>query len=286
MNIRIPVGATLSALLLACTTARATDTQVAHRWDVFYTDAHDTLQSVDVYWNELSTGADVLLFAHGGGWLRGDKSTYRPVAESLASRGMTVVLVNYRLAPRWKFPSPVEDVAAAIAWARASAESCHGDPSRLFLMGHSAGAHLITLAVCDDRYLRPHGLAASDIAGVVAISGVFEIAVKEGGATPEFLGMVFGDDERVWADATCRNHVEPSMSGLPPFLFTWVAEEDVMIRDESEGIIEAFESAGLAYERFVFEGDDHDAFVRALRASDSPFLRRLNRFCAAAERTR
>lgn len=103
---------------------------VKHQWDVFYTIDKDSLRSLDVYWNDASKEANVILFVHGGGWLSGDKNAYRDMAANLASRGMTVLLANYRLSPQVTFPAHVEDVASAIAWADTSVAKYNGSSDK------------------------------------------------------------------------------------------------------------------------------------------------------------
>jgi len=254
------------------------DTEIKRQWDIFYTPAKDSMQSVDVYWNDASENANVILFVHGGGWLSGDKKEYRDMAADLARLGMTVILLNYRLSPKVKFPAHVEDVAAAIAWAHTSLKKYNGDPEKIFLMGHSAGCHLITLAVCDKQYLEKYGLNQNNINGLITISGVFEIKTQEGGATKNYLGMVFGDDEKVWGDATCQSHINKSKNDLPPFLVTWGEKEDDLLKNESLNIISAFKSAGVMYQTFVFEGSDHNAFVTALQDKENSFSKKLMEF--------
>jgi acetyl esterase/lipase len=166
-------------------------TNVRHHWDIFYTESKDSLQSLDVYWNSKSKDAKVLMFVHGGGWLSGDKKQYREMASRLAQNGLTVVLINYRLSPKVKFPSHIEDVASAIHWAESSIGTYNGNKENIYLMGHSAGGHLISLLLFDKSYLEKHEMIPGDIAGAITISSVFEIKPQEGGATKKYLEMVF-----------------------------------------------------------------------------------------------
>lgn len=285
MGPRNSVLSILICLLLAPSLSFSSQSSgVKHQWDVFYTNDKDSLRSLDVYWNDASEEANVILFVHGGGWLSGDKNAYRDMAAKLAGQGMTVILANYRLSPRVKFPAHVEDVAASIAWAATSVVKYNGSPTKMYLMGHSAGGHLVSLAVCDEQYLGRHDLAPSNVAGLITISGVFEIKPQEGGATKKFLGMVFGDDEEVWSQATCQTHIEKSKSGLPPLLVAWVEGEGDLIKNESLNIIRSLKTAGLKYQSFVFEGNEHNAFVTALQDSESGFSKELRAFIAGSQR--
>src|SRR5262249_49568463 len=95
----------------------------------------------------------VVLFVHGGTRMAGDKNffgMYRGVGRALASGGAVAVLANYRLSPRVRHPEHVKDVACAFAWTYRNVHRYGGDPSRIFLAGHSAGAHLVSLLITDE----------------------------------------------------------------------------------------------------------------------------------------
>lgn len=154
----------------------------------------------------------------------------------------------------------------------------------MYLMGHSAGGHLVSLAVCDEQYLGRYDLGPATIAGLITISGVFEIKPQEGGATRKVLSMVFGDDEEVWSQATCQTHIEKSKSELPPLLVAWVEGEGDLIKNESLSIIRSLKTAGLKYQSFVFEGNEHNAFDTAIQDSESSFSKELMKFMAASQR--
>ncbi len=138
-----------------------------------------TLQSLDVYAPQatsLNSRYPVVLFMHGGGWRASDKNdqlgVHANVCKALAARGLVVVNVNYRLAPRVKHPEPARDAAYAFRWCMENISQYQGDPERVFLSGHSAGGHLAALIALDENYLDDVGLAAAMIKGVVGIAGL------------------------------------------------------------------------------------------------------------------
>jgi acetyl esterase/lipase len=92
----------------------------------------------------------------------------------LAQHGVGVVAVNYRLYPAVKFPANVEDVTRAFAWTHSSVTKYGGRADRLFVGGHSAGGHLVSLLATDESYLKTHKLGLADIRGVVSISGLYD----------------------------------------------------------------------------------------------------------------
>ncbi|WP_233217572.1 alpha/beta hydrolase [Trinickia dabaoshanensis] len=119
-------------------------------------------------------GAPVVVFFYGGSWQNGAREQYRFVGAALASRGFIVVVPDYRKYPAVVFPSFVDDAARAVAWVRGHAESWGGDPDRLFLMGHSAGAQIAALLATDGRYLGAYGIQKHQIAGVVGLAGPYD----------------------------------------------------------------------------------------------------------------
>jgi acetyl esterase/lipase len=120
--------------------------------------------------------APVVVFFYGGGWTEGTKDWYRFMGASLTSRGVMVVVPDYRLYPDVRFPAFMEDAAQAVAWTRTNAARFGGDPHRLFLMGPSAGATIVTLLALDPEYLRAAGLSPHDVCGVIGIAGPYDFA--------------------------------------------------------------------------------------------------------------
>ncbi len=257
----------------------STNTNVKHHWDIFYTKAKDSLQSLDVYWNSESKDAKVLIFVHGGGWLSGDKKQYKEMAENLARNGLTVVLVNYRLSPMVKFPSHIEDVASAIHWTKSTIGTFNGNKETIYLMGHSAGGHLISMMLFDKSYLEDYKIFPSDIAGSVIISGVFEIKPQEGGATKKYLEMVFGSDETVWQRATCKNYIDyETKNNIPPLLISWGKDESKLIVNESVNFTNELQNNQIDFQTYLFNSKNHNAFKEDLINSNSEFYKELMRF--------
>jgi acetyl esterase/lipase len=260
-------------------TTRFDGSNVKHHLDIYYTEAKDALQSLDVYWNSTSTDAKVLMFVHGGGWLSGDKNEYREMASHLADKGLTVVLINYRLSPKVKFPSHIEDVASSVNWVNDSIGKYKGNKENIYIMGHSAGGHLTSLLLLDKSYLEKYDLKPKNIAGAIIISGVFEIKPQEGGATKKYLGMVFGSDETIWDKASCKNYIDKETKNtIPPFLISWGKEENKLIVDESLNLINEFGNNGIEVQSYIFGSNNHYAYKDDLMDSKSEFYEKLMQF--------
>jgi len=107
-------------------------------------------QRLDLYRApEVGAPAPVVIFFYGGSWQRGDKSDYPFVGDAFASRGFLTLIPNYRVHPEVRFPAFVEDGAEVVRWARDHAAELGADPQRIYLLGHSAGAHIAALLALD-----------------------------------------------------------------------------------------------------------------------------------------
>ena len=121
-----------------------------------------------------SHGRPIVVFFYGGSWQSGSRDSYLFVGAALASRGFVAVLPDYRTWPETAFPGFVDDAATAVRWARDHAAEFGGDPSRIFLMGHSAGAHIVMLLATDGRYLAAQQMSKRDLSGVIGLAGPYD----------------------------------------------------------------------------------------------------------------
>jgi arylformamidase len=180
------------------------------------------LTMLDVYAPAGAKQLPVMVFVHGGGWRRGDK-TYGVEQASVyfCGRGYVYVTVNYRLDPAVQFPGFVDDVAAALAWVKTSIASHGGDPDKIVISGHSAGSQLVCLVGTDERYLNAAGMKLADLRGVIGIDGAaYTVNPDWPISGPQYHDLIvnaFTDDPAVWKDASSVNHVAPG-KGIPPYL--------------------------------------------------------------------
>jgi len=171
-----------------------------------------------VYAPQSAQAAPVVVFFYGGNWQEGDKAIYRFVGAALAARGIVAVIPDYRLYPEVRFPGFVEDGALAIRWAHDHAASFGGDPSRLVLMGHSAGAHIAAMLTYGRQWLEAVKLDPDkDVRGLVGLAGPYDFLPLH----DDTLKIIFGPPSRLSASQPI-NYVE---SGAPPaFLATGSAD--------------------------------------------------------------
>jgi acetyl esterase/lipase len=135
----------------------------------------EPLQELDVYVPaEPGAMRPVVVFFYGGSWQTGNRGNYLFVAQALTSRGYVAVLPDYRKYPETAFPGFVDDAAAAVRWTRDHANEFGGDPARIFVMGHSAGAHLAALIATDPRYLASQSMSKAELRGMIGLAGPYD----------------------------------------------------------------------------------------------------------------
>ncbi len=154
--------------------------------DIAYGEAPD--QRLDVYKPRGVERAPIVVFFYGGGWKTGHKRDYIFAAQALTSRGFIAVVPDYRKYPEVRFPSFVRDAAASVAWAHAEAARLGGDPQDVFVMGHSAGAHIAALLTLDARYLEEVGGKQDWIRGMVGLAGPYDFNARRADLRAIFAG--------------------------------------------------------------------------------------------------
>jgi acetyl esterase/lipase len=206
----------------------------------------------------------VLLFVHGGAWVHGDKNflgVYTALGKVLAQQGIGVAVINYRLSPGVKHPEHIKDVARAFAWVHKNIAKQGGRPDRLFVSGHSAGAHLVALLTTDETYLKAEGLSCKDVRGAIPISGVFSLPER-------FMPHVFGTANR---EASPLAHVR---ADLPPFLILY-ADKDYSGcgRVPAEAFRKALEAQGNRVSSEEFKDQNHFSILGSALIADHPVQR-------------
>jgi acetyl esterase/lipase len=215
-------------------------------------------QRVDVYRpeGEARTALPIVVFFYGGSWRRGEKGDYRFVGEFLSRNGVVAVVADYRLFPDVTFPSFVEDGAAAFAWARANAAMLGGTPDRVFMIGHSAGAHIAALAALDPRFLAAHELTPRAVAGVVGLAGPYDIDLRR-------LRWL----ERVFAGSTTPEEATPlaqARAGAPPMLLLNGESDRLVAPRNAEAMAARLVALGNRAEARIYPGIGHLDIVLGL----------------------
>ncbi len=148
----------------------------------------DPRQSLDIYRPATAGPHPVLIFFHGGSWKDGGRPGYAFFGRNLANKGFVTVIADYRKSPAHRFPAFVEDAAKAIAWVHDHAGEYGGDPGKLFLSGHSAGAHIAMLATLDRQWLGREGKDTAIIKGMIGLAGPYDFLPFTTDAARDALG--------------------------------------------------------------------------------------------------
>jgi acetyl esterase/lipase len=220
----------------------------------------DPQQCLDVYVpNRPATGRRaIVVFWHGGRWEFGDKADYRFVGAALAELGYVGVVPNYRHYPQVRMAGFMDDAAEATRWAAAHAENYGADPNRLYLMGHSAGAHIAALLTLDTRYLAAAGQPAPRISGLIGLSGPYdflpllELDVQE----------MFGPPSR-YADSQPINFARPC---APPALLVHGLKDRTAWPKNSRNLATALRACGVGVTLKLYPKLGHADTVAALSA--------------------
>lgn len=199
---------------------------------------------------------DVIVFFHGGSWTSGKKEDYRFVAETFGERGFVVVIPDYRKYPAVRFPVFVEDAAAAIVWVARHIGDYGGNPARIHVLGHSAGAHIGFLAVADNHYLAAYGLEADQIVTSLAgLAGPYDFTP----ASADTIA-IFGPPARYPA-----MRVTSFIDGREPPMLLLQGDDDRLVGIEN---LERLQKTILAkhgrVEAKIYPGVDHMWLVGAL----------------------
>lgn len=244
----------VSALLLGWTDADAAEEEINNDMritrDVLYRTpppSNPELNALDIYRPLEGENLPVMIFIHGGSWRAGDKGWEGDKPGFFTSQGYIFASINYRLSPEVQHPVHVQDVAHAIAWLHEHISEYGGDPNRMFVLGHSSGAHLAALVATDERYLRQAGEDLSIIKGVIVLDGGgYDIPkmVNSGELFAEGrYERAFGKDKDLWLDASPVAHVEPG-KGIPPFLLVHAWKRNAS-REQAEELAKALRDAGV-----------------------------------------
>ncbi len=245
-------------------------------------------QVLDVYAPKNAKNRPVVFWIHGGGWQTGDKTDVQRKPRVFVEKGFVFVSANYRLLPKVDMATIVRDVAKAIRWVHDHVGEYGGDPNRLLVMGHSAGAQLAALVCTDERYLKAEGLSLAIVKGCVPVDGdTYDVPAII--ATAETRWRVhglprakfghrekFGNDPAKHRDFSAVTHVARG-KGIPPFLILYVAgHPDTSAQAQRLGNV--LKAAGVPVTLFGARETTHNKLNADLGLPDDPATRALNEF--------
>jgi len=195
----------------------------------------------------------VIVFVYGGSWNSGDRGGYAFVGRALAARGFVVVIPDYRLVPDVHYPAFLQDNAAAVHWVRQHVQDFGGDPARLVLMGHSAGAYNAAMLAFDPRWL---GADRAAVRGFIGLAGPYD-----------FLPFTGPETKAAFADAgdlAATQPVNHASADAPPALLA-TGDKDTVVRPlNSDALASALTAHGVTVTRLRYSGIGHVGIITAI----------------------
>ena len=213
-------------------------------------------QRLDIYApRKLAAGANVpvIVWFYGGSWSSGARGGYAFAGRALASRGFVVAIPDYRLVPEVRYPAFLEDGAAAVRWIRANIARHGGDPDRLVLAGHSAGAYNAAMLALDPRWL---GADRAAVKGLAGLAGPYDFLPLDIAATRNAFGHV--------ADLPATQPVSHAGTGDPPALLVAGADDQLVRPRQTVLLAERLRAAGVTAETRLYPGVGHIGVMTAL----------------------
>ena len=282
-----------SALAQPQTSASASAKLTVKR-DIPYAEPAEPRQRVDIYSPEGARNLPVVFWIHGGGWQTGDRTNVQVKPQAFVDKGFVFVSTGYRLLTNVEMATIFRDIARSVRWVHDHVAEHGGDPKRILVMGHSAGAQLAALICIDDRYLKAEGLSLAIIKGCVPVDGdtydvpaIIETAETRlrvhGMPMPRFGHRVkFGNDPAKHRDYSAVTHVAKG-KGIPPFLILHVADHPD-VSAQAERLEAVLKEAGIPARRFAARETNHTRLNDNLGLPDDPPTKALFEFVDEALR--
>ena len=238
----------------------------------------DARQQLDIYapLGRTETAHPVLIFFHGGSWRDGEREGYGFVWRAFASRGFVTVIADYRKAPKVRFPAFVQDTAATIAWVHTNIAKHDGDPECIFLMGHSAGAHIAMMAALDPQWLAAKDLKPDVIKGVIGLAGPYDFLPLTSESSKIALGQ--------WPDLTETQPITYVRADAPPLLLLTGDKDTVVKPRNSQALADKIAALGGQPRLKIYSGVDHADIIMAVARpfrTKAPILQDVSEFARA-----
>jgi len=240
----------------------------------------DARNRLDIYQPSNGTGAKpVLFFVYGGSWNSGNKDDYGFVGHAFAAAGYVTVIADYRLVPEVRFPDFVADGAKALAWINNNIADHGGDPERVFLAGHSAGAYNVMMLALDRTYLRAEGLPADLVKGAAGLSGPYD-----------FLPLAVASTKAAFGQADDLEQTQPvtHVTSRAPPIFIATGDADRLVRPKNtRALASRLRAVGARHQIQIYPGVDHAGTLLALSRplrTDTPVLSDIVEFFRRLER--
>jgi acetyl esterase/lipase len=242
-----------------CTTPGALNALTPTRgYDLAANVPYDTSRNLrlDIYSPQGARNAPVVLFFFGGRWTEGRKDDYRFVGEALSSRGFIGVVADYRLYPQVRFPEFVDDGARAVAWLHANVGNYGGSPDKIFVMGHSSGAHIAAMLAIKEEYLSRAGGSRSWLRGMIGLSGPYDFMP----ITDPTLRDLFAPPEKFEQSQP----VLYAEGDNPPMLLMHGEDDEIVFVKNTRSMAAAVKKSGGPIETVIYPKMSHRMMIASL----------------------
>ena len=258
-RIKALMAASAAALASACSPFAAINLLVPKSGYAVHRDlafGRDPRQKLDIYVPAGARGPmPVLLFLYGGGWQAGSRTDYRAFGQAFTSAGIVVAVADYRLYPQVKFPGFVEDAAGALAFLHDHVADYGGDPNRIFVSGHSAGAYNVVMMASEPKFIEARGGRPGWIRGVIGMSGPYDFLPM---SDPVYVDMFHGTNN---LDSMPTNHVNGVRQ--PMLLATGTADTTVD-QGNTDRMSNKLRSFGSEVKVIKYKGTGHVGVILSL----------------------
>ena len=280
----------LTCLLVILVLSGAVQAQEIKR-NIPYADPAHERQVLDIYSPQDAKNLPVVFWIHGGGWQAGDKSGVQLKPQFFVDKGFVFVSTNYRLLPTVDMATIIRDIAKSMHWVHDHIAEHGGDPKRLLVMGHSAGAQLAAIVSIDERYLKAEGLSLDIIKACVPVDGdTYDVpAIIETAETRRRVHGLpqakvghrekFGGDPAKHRDFSAVTHVAKD-KGIPPFFLLYVAEHPDT-SSQAQRLGNVLKAADLPVTLFGGKETTHNKINADIGLPDDPATKALMEFLAA-----
>jgi len=280
----------VSACVLVCLVAGKSVVAQKLTADIPYVKNGHERHVLDIYTPEkpAAKSLPVMFWIHGGGWQVGDKSDVALKPKVLTERGFVFVSTNYRLLPDVEMDELTGDVAKSLGWVHRNIAKYGGDPNRIFVGGHSAGAQLAALICIDDRYLAKEGVSFDVLKGCVPVDGdtydIPKIIMTAEHRQTLYGGKMFtfghrqkfGNDPEKHVDFSAVTHVAKD-KGIPPFLLLYFPGNPDT-RAQAGRLESVLREAGIQARAYGKRDSNHSRLNNDLGKPDDPATQELYKF--------
>jgi len=278
----------LAVMVITCSMAHAQEVKK----DIPYVEKGHARHVLDIYAPKDAKQLPVVFWIHGGGWQAGDKALVQEKPKAFVDKGYVFVSTNYRLLPEVQMSDIFHDIAKSLAWTHNHIAEYGGDPKKILVMGHSAGAQLAAIICTDNRLLKEEGLTTQFIKGCVPVDGdtfdvpaiiaVAEARWKAHQLPPAKFGHreKFGNDEAKHRDYSAVTHVEKGRY-IPPFLIMYVQGHPDTTA-QAQRLANALKEAEVPVTLYGGKETTHSKINDDIGLADDPGTIALFKFCEEA----